>query len=136
MSAATSESGDLPRPNLRRLLRRTEGIGYACRHDMRLRLLLGVGPRLARGGSMFAFTASGSRRAGVLLPFIATALFAVIVTAAADAQTLRGRVSDPQGGAVADADVRVTGTLLAAPRIGRSTTDGTFHVEPLAPGRY
>ena len=65
-------------------------------------------------------------------------IFALVVLAAspAGAQSLAGRVADPQGAVVVGADVRLSGPALAAPRTTRSAADGTFSFDSVAPGRY
>jgi TonB-dependent siderophore receptor len=70
-------------------------------------------------------------RCHVLVP-----LFIVVLSSVANAQVLSGRVVDPQGGAVAGADVQLSGALLAVPRQTRTAEDGAFAFDQLAPGRY
>ena len=57
------------------------------------------------------------------------------LTAAAAAADLSGRVVDPDGRAVANAEVIVTGAT-ATPLRARSASDGTFTVSGLGAGRY
>jgi iron complex outermembrane receptor protein len=67
----------------------------------------------------------------VALVFV-TLLFASL----ADAQTLSGRVVDPQGGLVVGAQVRLAGALLPATRTARTGSDGIYTFLNVAPGRY
>jgi iron complex outermembrane receptor protein len=54
----------------------------------------------------------------------------------AGAQTLSGRVTDPQGAVVAGADVRLSGAPPAPARSTRSTAEGTFVFDSVPPGAY
>jgi iron complex outermembrane receptor protein len=63
---------------------------------------------------------------GVFLSFVA----------AAGAQSLSGRVTDPQGAAIAGADVRLTSAMPGAPRATRSGLDGSFSFDRLPAGEY
>jgi len=58
------------------------------------------------------------------------------VVAAAQTVSLRGRVIDPQGGAVVGASVTLTGSGPSASRTTRTTVDGSFSVDSLVPGTY
>ncbi len=59
------------------------------------------------------------------------------LAAAAGAQTfsVRGRVADPQGGVVVNANVTLTAPGLGRPRTVRTNADGTFVFDAMAPGR-
>ena len=73
----------------------------------------------------------------VCLGRVAALVFVTLLFASlADAQTLTGRVVDPQGGLVVRAQVRLSGALLPATRTTTTGTDGTFTFLNVAPGRY
>ena len=78
-------------------------------------------------------TARTRLRTQTLLTFIASWLF--VLTASADAAEVKGRVTDPDGRAVVNAEVVVFGAT-AAPATTRTASDGSFAVTTLAPGRY
>lgn len=59
----------------------------------------------------------------------------LVVSASAQAQTLSGRVVDPDGRAVANAELIVSGSS-ATPLRARATADGRFELANLGPGRY
>jgi vitamin B12 transporter len=58
------------------------------------------------------------------------------VVAAAQTLSVRGRVTDPQGGAVVGATVTLSAPDLSSPRTTRTTIDGSFSIEGLAAGNY
>lgn len=59
----------------------------------------------------------------------------LIVSASAQAQTLSGRVVDPDGRPVANAELIVSGST-AAPLRARANAEGRFDLSNLEPGRY
>jgi outer membrane cobalamin receptor len=69
------------------------------------------------------------------LSFVIT-LAILSVVAAAQTSSLRGRVTDPQGGAVVGATVTLSASSLSSPRTTRTTVDGSFSVDGLASGTY
>src|SRR5436190_17521584 len=73
------------------------------------------------------------RRQWSCLVWILVSLF---IPAAAGAQTLTGRVTDPQDGAIDGADVRLSGALLSSARTTRTEKDGKFTFESVPAGRY
>ena len=62
-------------------------------------------------------------------------LFSYSLVASADAAGLSGRVTDPDGRTVANADVIVTGPL-ASPLRARTDASGTFTIADVPPGTY
>jgi len=79
-------------------------------------------------------TAALRPRLRTLLSFvILSSLF--VISAGAEAASLSGRVTDPDGRAVANAEVIVTGAA-ATPLRARSDSDGKFVFAELEPGRY
>ena len=66
---------------------------------------------------------------------IVTPLFCLF-TVAASAQSLSGRVTDPQGGAVSGASVTLSGPGATSPAPGQSGNDGGFSFTNLEPGLY
>lgn len=72
----------------------------------------------------------------VLSRSVLSLVLSLVCSSIAGAQTLSGRIVDPQGGVVVDAEVRLSGTGLSAPRTTRSTADGTFSFDSVGPGRY
>ena len=62
-------------------------------------------------------------------------LFSYLLVASADAAGLSGRVTDPDGRTVANADVIVTGPL-ASPLRARTDASGTFTIADVPPGTY
>jgi protocatechuate 3,4-dioxygenase beta subunit len=69
---------------------------------------------------------------------ILAALLTMLLTSITDAQTLtfNGRVTDPQGGVVVNATVSLTSATAPRSRTVRTTAEGTFIFEGIAPGRY
>jgi iron complex outermembrane recepter protein len=65
-----------------------------------------------------------------LLPLV------LVVATLAEAQSLTGRVVDPQGGVVVGAEVKLSGALLAAQRTTRTDDDGRYAFDRVTPGRY
>ena len=59
-----------------------------------------------------------------------------LVPSLAAAETLTGKVVDPQGSVVMGAAVNLSGPTLASPRVTLTEADGTFAFEQVAPGRY
>lgn len=59
-----------------------------------------------------------------------------LVSLAASAQAISGRVTDPQGGAVSDASVTLGGPAAATPATVTTGSDGAFTFPNLAPGLY
>jgi len=70
-------------------------------------------------------------RSSIVFALVLSLLPAVV---SAQTVTVRGRVIDPQGGAVVGASVTLTG--LSTPRTTRTTIDGTFSLDNLVPGTY
>ena len=69
-------------------------------------------------------------------PFvICHSLFVISVSLQAQAATLSGRVVDPDGRAVANAELIISGST-AAPRRARTNAEGRFDLTNLDPGRY
>lgn len=64
------------------------------------------------------------------------ALLLLLSSSVVSAQTLTGRVMDPQGAAVAGADVRLSGAQLPVARTARTAQDGTYTFANVAAGRY
>jgi iron complex outermembrane receptor protein len=62
--------------------------------------------------------------------------FVLLCSTFAAAESLTGRVVDPQGGVVVGADVKLSGALLAAQRTTRTDDDGRYAFDAVAPGRY
>jgi iron complex outermembrane recepter protein len=63
-------------------------------------------------------------------------VLSLLVSSVAAAETLTGRVVDPQGGVVVGAAVRLSGASLAGSRVTNTEADGTFAFEQVTPGRY
>ena len=63
------------------------------------------------------------------------ALF-LLIPSVASAESVTGRVVDPQGMVVMGATVNLSGPSLTAPRVTTTEADGTFAFEQVAPGRY
>ena len=72
------------------------------------------------------------RRARRILVF---ALF-LLIPSVASAESVTGRVVDPQGMVVMGATVNLSGPSLTTPRVTTTEADGTFAFEQVAPGRY
>jgi iron complex outermembrane receptor protein len=68
--------------------------------------------------------------------FVFIVVVSLSFSSAAAAQTLTGRVADPQSAVIVGADVRLSGGPLSVPRTTRSATDGTFSFDSVSPGRY
>jgi outer membrane cobalamin receptor len=64
------------------------------------------------------------------------ALSLSLLAAVASAQTVSGRVADPQGAAVSGASVTLSGPGAATPAITQSGDDGAFAFPNVAPGLY
>jgi vitamin B12 transporter len=79
-------------------------------------------------------TAARRPRTRILLSFLLLSSFFVL-SAKAEAASLSGRVTDPDGRAVANAEVMVTG-MAAAPLRARSDSEGKFVITGLAAGQY
>jgi iron complex outermembrane receptor protein len=67
---------------------------------------------------------------------LCTLYFLLSTVAGAQTLPLSGRVIDPQGGVVVNANVSLTGPAGGRPRTVRTTADGTFVFDGIAPGRY
>lgn len=67
--------------------------------------------------------------------FLLTFHFSLLTSVLATAASLSGRVADPDGRPVANADVFVSGAT-AAPLKARTDAEGRFILESLEPGRY
>ena len=63
------------------------------------------------------------------------ALF-LLIPSVASAESVTGRVVDPQGMVVMGATVNLSGPSLPTPRVTTTEADGTFAFEQVAPGRY
>ncbi|MBA3438375.1 MAG: carboxypeptidase regulatory-like domain-containing protein, partial [Pyrinomonadaceae bacterium] len=73
--------------------------------------------------------------------FLLTALFSLIIFNSTFAQTnltssVRGTVTDPQGGAVAGATVTLTSTDTNSARTQSTNEDGNFVFDLIPPGAY
>ncbi len=72
-----------------------------------------------------------------LLPLLLLTLFAAaLLLAQTDTSSLQGRVTDPQGAAVAGAQVSLTNQATGAQRKAQSTVDGAYLFNLIPPGRY
>src|ERR1043166_1538788 len=74
----------------------------------------------------------------IRVSLVAALIVFLLSTADALAQTtsLRGRITDPQGWAVVDATITITGPGLSSPRTLRTGADGAFVIDGVSSGVY
>src|SRR5579863_10153993 len=72
----------------------------------------------------------------VLSLLLLTLLVPAVMLGQTDTSSLQGRVTDPQGGAIAGAQVSLTNQATGAQRKAQSTPDGDYRFTLIPPGRY